>query len=242
MRLDKYLAQAGLGTRSEVKKWIRSGRVLLDGREASRPEETVGEGAEVVFDGREIPAPGLEYYMLYKPAGIVSATEDLRDRTVVELITCPHARGLFPVGRLDKDTEGLLILTNDGALAHRLLSPRKHVEKTYFARVKGLVTQEDVDIFAAGMDIGDDKPTQPAVIFDREVLQGGETELKITVTEGRYHQIKRMFQRIEKPVLYLKRLTMGGLALDGSLKRGEFRRLTEEEVGRLREMEGRPTK
>lgn len=231
MRLDKYLAQAGMGTRSEVKKWIRSGRVLLDGRVAKRPEEAVEEVTEVLLDGERVCYYEHEYFMLYKPAGVVSATRDRRERTVVELITCPHSRELFPVGRLDKDTEGLLILTNDGALAHDLLSPKKHVEKTYFVRVQGQVTQEDIELFAAGMDIGDEKPTKPARIFEQRTLNAGEeTELKVTITEGRYHQIKRMFQKAGKPVRYLKRLSMGGLVLDDALEKGGFRRLTREEV------------
>lgn len=235
MRLDKYLAQAGMGTRSEVKKWIRSGRVLLDGQVAKRPEETVGENTEVLLDGERVCFFSQEYFMLHKPAGVVSATRDRRERTVVDLITCPHSRELFPVGRLDKDTEGLLILTNDGALAHRLLSPNKHVEKTYLVRVQGYITQRDVEIFAKGMDIGEKKLTKPARIFDEKILSDGEyTELKVTITEGRYHQIKRMFQKVGKPVQYLKRLSMGGLVLDETLKKGDFRRLTPEEVESLR--------
>lgn len=234
MRLDKYLAQAGMGTRSEVKKWIRSGRVLLDGRVAKRPEETVEEYSEVFLDGEKVCFYQQEYFMLHKPAGVVSATKDAVERTVVELITCPHSKELFPVGRLDKDTEGLLILTNDGALSHKLLSPKKHVEKTYFVLVQGEVTEEDVEIFATGMEIGDGKLTKPARIFDQKILsQGEKTELKITITEGRYHQIKRMFQKVGKPVLYLKRLSMGGLMLDKNLEKGAFRRLTREEVARL---------
>lgn len=235
MRLDKYLAQAGMGTRSEVKKWIRSGRVLLDGQVAKRPEEAVEENTEVILDGERVCFFSREYFMLHKPAGVVSATKDRKERTVVDLITCPHSRELFPVGRLDKDTEGLLILTNDGALAHRLLSPKKHVEKTYLVWVQGKMEEEDVESFAKGMDIGDEKLTKPARIFDQRILSDGEcTELKITITEGRYHQIKRMFQKVGKPVQYLKRLSMGELVLDEALKKGDFRRLTPEEVESLR--------
>ena len=238
MRLDKYLAQAGMGTRSEVKKWIRSGRVLLNGTVAKRPEEAVEEGDEVLLNGEMVCLEKQEYYMLHKPAGVVSATKDLYERTVVELITCPHAKDLFPVGRLDKDTEGLLVLTNDGALAHELLSPRKHVEKTYFVRIQGHMTEEDRRVMADGMDIGDQRKTEPAKLFGEKAI-GNETELKITITEGRYHQIKRMFGKLGKPVVYLKRLSMGGLVLDEALRKGEYRKLTSEEVAILKEKKNR---
>lgn len=235
MRLDKYLAQAGMGTRSEVKKYIRSGRVEIDGETAKRPEEQVDKENRVVLDGKPVYYEKFEYYMLHKPAGVVSATTDDRYTTVVELITEPHARDIFPVGRLDKDTEGLLILTNDGALAHELLSPRKHVSKTYFVRVEGKVTKEDKELFAQGMDIGDEKPVKPARLFDEKFFpEMGQTEVKIQITEGRYHQIKRMFAKIHKPVCYLKRLSMGNLCLDETLEKGAFRKLTQQEISLLR--------
>jgi 16S rRNA pseudouridine516 synthase len=237
MRLDKYLAQAGVGTRSEVKKLIRSGRVFLNGTAAGRPEEKVEDETEVWVDGTLISCAEYEYFMLNKPAGVVSATKDARDKTVVDLITVPHAKELFPVGRLDKDTEGLLLLTDDGALAHQLLSPRKHICKTYLVEVLGGVTAEDIALLENGMDIGDDKPTKPARLADITYF-GSETakktRLKITITEGRYHQIKRMFARVGKPVQYLKRLSMGSLLLDDSLALGAFRRLTKDEVERLK--------
>ena len=246
MRLDKYLAQAGTGTRSEVKKLIRQGRVFLDGVPAKRPEEKVGEDSEVEVDGVLVRFEEYEYFMLNKPAGVVTAVRDREQRTVLDLIDCPHNPELFPVGRLDKDTEGLLLLTNDGALAHGLLSPKKHVEKTYFVRVHGQVTEEDIRLFASGMDIGDEKLTKPAVLEVLSCLENqgqdqadapeGEsvTEVFVTITEGRYHQVKRMFEKIGKPVMYLKRCSMGGLALDGSLALGEYRCLTEEEIEGLR--------
>lgn len=258
MRLDKYLAQAGLGTRSEVKKLIRSGRVLLNGVPAKRPEEKVEEGIEVIVDGKIIVWSEYEYYMLNKPAGVVSATQDSRDKTVVDLINCPHSKELFPVGRLDKDTEGLLILTNDGGLAHELLSPRKHVSKKYLVWLAGEVTEADKVLLEGGMDIGDDKLTKPAQIENIRYFMLGDgenfeelmeipqhlsveeqgriqTRLEIIITEGRYHQIKRMFGRIGKPVQYLKRLSMGKIELDTSLALGGFRRLTEEEILELKD-------
>ena len=254
MRLDKYLAQAGIGTRSEVKKLIRQGRVFVDGVPVKKPEEKVGENSEVEVDGVPVRYQEYEYFMLNKPAGVVTAVRDREHRTVLDLLDCPHSPELFPVGRLDRDTEGLLLLTNDGTLAHALLSPKKHVEKTYFVRVRGLVTEEDIQLFADGLDIGDEKLTKPAVLEVlsclgnqeqngcgklREVQQesaaegGAVTEVLVTITEGRYHQVKRMFQKIGKPVLYLKRCSMGGLVLDESLALGAYRRLTEGEVKEL---------
>lgn len=259
MRLDKFLAHAGMGTRSEVKRLIRSGRVFLNGLAARRPEERVCEGMEVIVDGEAVAYTAKEYYMLNKPKGVVSASKDKKARTVVDYITCPHVKDLFPVGRLDKDTEGLLLLTNDGALAHELLSPRKHVEKTYEVWVEGEVTEKDMELFAKGLDIGDEKITKPAVLrnisyYDeegRKVVSAGQivrgeaadnegmvsaeericqTRLEIVITEGRYHQIKRMFAKVEKPVQYLKRISMGNLVLDETLAPGEYRRLTKEEI------------
>ena len=267
VRLDKYLAHANMGTRSEVKKLIRSGRVFLNGVAAKKPEEKVFDGSEVVVDGEVISPKEYEYFMLNKPQGVVSATQDCADRTVVDLITCPHSRELFPVGRLDKDTEGLLLLTNDGTLAHQLLSPKKHVSKTYLVWVEGEVTQEDVALLENGIDIGDEKLTKPAVVANiyyydlseekaeevqtaleltvtnkatglgQRAIESIQTSLELTITEGRYHQIKRMFAKIGKPVQYLKRLSMGSLKLDSSLELGEFRQLTEEEILHLKKEE-----
>lgn len=238
VRLDKYLAQAGIGTRSEVKKLIRSGRVFLGGKLAKRPEDKVEEGCEVFVDGERVEYVEHEYYMLHKLAGVVSATQDANDKTVVELITCPHGKNLFPVGRLDKDTEGLLLLTDDGALAHDLLSPRKHVAKRYFVRADGRIGDEEKTLLEQGVDIGDEKLTKPARIEKVNCFKEEDqwkTELEIIITEGRYHQIKRMLQAVGAKVIYLKRLSMGSLVLDEKLAPGEFRKLTDEEVRRLRE-------
>lgn len=246
MRLDKYLAQAGIGTRSEVKKLIRSGRVTLDKETAKRPEDKVEDGMEVCVDGNVISWSEYEYFMLNKPAGVVSATQDNKDKTVLDLITCPHSKELFPVGRLDKDTEGLLLLTNDGALAHELLSPRKHVSKRYLVWVEGKVTKEAKALLETGIDIGDDKPTKPAVLealqyfdvtgkaVDENSIEITRTRLEIVITEGRYHQIKRMFAKTGNTVCYLKRLSMGSLVLDEALELGEFRELTEGELMSLK--------
>ena len=173
--------------------------------------------------------------MMHKPAGVVSATDDKKEKTVLDLLERPVRTGVFPVGRLDKDTEGLLLLTNDGEFSHRLLSPKKHVDKTYEAVIDGIVGDEDVILFSRGVDIGDDTLTLPAVLkileVDREKLR---SEIAITIQEGRYHQIKRMFQAVGKEVRYLKRIRMGSLILDPQLKKGEVRRLTEEEIARLK--------
>ena len=227
-RLDKLLGQEGLGTRSELKKAIRSGR------------------------GRKVRGDRYVYYMLNKPAGVITATEDGQMRTVLDLLRESVSRkGLFPVGRLDRDTEGLLLITDDGQLAHRLLSPAKHVDKTYYAVVTGTVTEEDVRLFAEGLRVDDGFTAMPAVlqimesgtcgnapekISTPETEDGGQyTQTCVTIREGKFHQIKRMFAAVGKEVLYLKRLSMGTLKLDPSLEPGQFRELTEEEAAALRE-------
>ena len=231
MRLDKYLAQMSMGTRSEVKKFIKSGRVFVNGAPASGPEQKVTEEDDVELDGEKVSYERYVYYMLNKPQGVVSATKDNTCRTVLSLITDSTKKDLFPVGRLDKDTEGLLLVTNDGELAHRLLSPKKHVDKCYFTRVTGQIHEEDIHRFKEGLDIGDEKKTLPA---DLEILSSGEiSEAKVTICEGRYHQVKRMFEAIGCKVIYLKRLSMGSLTLDPALEKGAFRKLTEEEIAAL---------
>lgn len=232
IRLDKYLADMGCGTRNEVKQAVKKGAVSVNDVPVKRPEEKVDTEADrVVFQGKTVSYLKYEYFMLNKPAGVVSATEDRRDRTVIDLIGDKQRKDLFPVGRLDKDTEGLLLITNDGETAHRLLSPRKHVDKVYYARVKGNVTEEDVRLFAQGIDIGDEKPALPAELV---ILKSGEvSEIELTVREGRFHQVKRMFAAAGKEVVYLKRLRMGTLVLDRNLKPGEYRKLTKEEMDRL---------
>lgn len=230
IRLDKYLADAGRGTRSQVKEKIRKGTVTVNGVPVKKPEQKVDPQVDVVeMEGVRISFQKNRYYMLHKPGGCVSATEDASERTVLELLPAQIRRGLFPVGRLDKDTEGLLLLTDDGPLAHRLLSPKKHVEKTYYARVEGSLGPADVEAFAEGMDIGDEKPALPAVLRvcgERE----GISEVRITVSEGRYHQVKRMVAARGGRVVYLKRLSMGPLTLDERLAPGQYRELTREEM------------
>lgn len=232
IRLDKYLADMGAGTRSEVKKAIRNGNVTVNGTVVLRPETKVDTEADGIACGGALTVyEEHEYYMLNKPAGVVSARTDSREQTVTDLIREKKRRDLFPVGRLDKDTEGLLLITDDGELAHRLLSPKKHVDKVYFARIRGCVTEADVQTFLSGVDIGDEKPALPAELH---ILSAGDTsEITLTIREGRFHQVKRMFHAVGKEVIYLKRLSMGTLVLDESLKPGEYRKLTEEEVDAL---------
>lgn len=240
IRLDKYLADMGIGTRSEVKQYIRRKQVQVNGdtaADAGRKVDT--DRDQVSFQGNEIPYAEKEYYLFYKPQGCVSAVTDGRHKTVLDYITGSRCKDLFPVGRLDMDTEGLLLITNDGALSHRLLSPACHVPKVYYARVSGEVTGEDAAHFWEGVDIGDEEPTLPARLTVLPRHGGGNgsagedaqvTEIELTITEGRFHQVKRMFAAVGKKVLYLKRISMGSLALDESLEPGGYRPLTEQEV------------
>ena len=225
MRLDKYLAEMGAGTRKEVRKMIRDGRVSINGQKENDPGRKVMEGEEVCADGAPVVYEKYVYYMLHKPAGVISATEDAREQTVLDLIDEKKRKGLFPVGRLDRDTEGLLLITNDGELAHRLLSPKRHVDKVYFARLDGPVGEEEKKLFAQGLKVDDTLTAQPAEL---EILDGKD-EVRVTVREGKYHQVKRMFQAVGREVLYLKRLSMGPLVLDEQLPAGAYRRLTGEE-------------
>ena len=228
-RLDKLLAGTGRWSRKEVRELIRAGRVSVDGKTAVKPEGKYDPACAVTVD-REPVACGLIYLMLHKPAGVVTATEDRRQETVLDLLPEYLRRaGLFPVGRLDKDTEGLLLLTNDGPLGHELLAPKKHVDKTYFVRVDGALDESDVSAFRAGMTLEDGTVCLSAGL---EVLDRPEEGL-VTLREGKYHQIKRMLAARGKPVAYLKRLTMGPLTLDEDLKPGAWRELTAEERGAL---------
>ena len=203
----------------------------MGGAAVRSPDEKYDrDGLDLRVDGEPVSGEKYVYLMLHKPAGLVSATDDPRQPTVLELLP-PHLRrvGLFPAGRLDKDTEGLLLLTNDGGLAHRLLSPKKHVDKTYFVRVEGVLDEEDCAAFASGMVLGDGLECLPAGL---ERLEAPD-EAIVTLREGKYHQIKRMLASRGKPVRYLKRLTMGPLQLDSGLQKGAWRPLTAEEMDLL---------
>ena len=232
IRLDKFLADMGFGTRSQVRQQIAGGNVTVNGLPARRPELKVDTDKDrVLFCGTEAAYAQYEYYMLNKPAGVVSATEDKKEHTVLDLLQERKRKDLFPVGRLDKDTEGLLLITNNGDLAHRLLAPGRHVDKVYYAEIDGKVTREDAELFRAGVDIGDKKKTMPAFL---EILSSADrSEILLTIREGRFHQVKRMFHAVGREVLFLRRLQMGPLKLDEKLRPGEYRRLTKEEVEKL---------
>lgn len=242
MRLDKYLADMGLGTRSEVKESIRRGHITVNGdtvRAADMKVDTLADA--VCCDGAPVGYTHFEYYMLNKPAGVISATDDKKTETVIDLIKSKKRRDLFPVGRLDKDTEGLLLITNDGALAHQLLSPKKHVPKVYYARVAGRVTAEDVERFAAGLPVDETLTAMPAKLTVLAVHEPDPvSEITLEIHEGKFHQVKRMFETVGKEVIYLKRLSMGPLALDEALKPGAYRELTGAELDLLKNIGAAP--
>ena len=257
MRLDKFLSGMGAGTRTEIKKAVKAGLVTVDGAVAKDPGMHVGEDSAVTYRGEPVVYEEFVYYMMNKPAGVISASDDSREETVVDLIDEQKRKDLFPAGRLDRDTEGLLLITNDGALAHRLLSPKHHVDKRYYAEVSGTVTEDDVQAFADGLILPDGLECLPAKLEilraanDDEEVSSDESspednshedeflatsEVEVVIQEGKFHQIKRMFAARGMEVLYLKRLTMGPLILDDTLEPGEYRRLTEKELHSLKEL------
>ncbi|HBG6049339.1 TPA: rRNA pseudouridine synthase [Clostridioides difficile] len=234
-RIDKILSNLGYGSRSEIKKYCKQGSVVVNGSEVSNPGTQVDtENDEILFNGEEVIYREYIYLMMNKPAGYISATTDKYDPTVLDLIDLSYlVFEPFPVGRLDKDTEGLLVLTNDGKLSHRVLSPKKHVPKTYYAKIDGVVTEEDVEAFLEGVVLDDGYKTMPSQL---NILKGDdESEIELTIHEGKFHQVKRMFESVGKKVVYLKRLSMGNLKLDESLELGEYRELTDEEVKLIEE-------
>lgn len=235
MRLDKYLVEMEVGSRSQVKESIKKGLVSVNGIKASRPETKIDESKDIIsYQGKSLSYTKNEYYMLHKPAGVVSATTDNFDTTVLDLLKDAKGKNLFPVGRLDKDTEGLLLITNDGGLSHDLLSPKKHVDKEYFVELRYPVTKQEISLLEKGVDIGDEKKTLPAT-----VMLIDKTHVSIVIQEGRFHQVKRMFQAVSNEVCYLKRMRMGSLRLDESLQPGEYRSLTETEINFLKSVQKR---
>lgn len=276
LRLDKLLADAGLGTRIEVKQIIKKHNVMLNDVKVVRPETKVDTEKDILtIDGKSILHEEFEYFILNKPAGIISAAEDRKEKTVVDLIQDKKRRDLFPVGRLDRDTEGLLIITNDGKMANRLLKPGKHVDKTYYAIVKGSLDKNLIKKFKDGIDIGDETLTKEAdlvivdsapyilnesarseadmtdsdrayldavhyfekkglVLEDHMLGENKVTEVLLTIREGRFHQVKRMFEAVGSEVYYLKRISMGLLKLPDDLLVGQYRKLTDEELELLR--------
>lgn len=233
MRLDKWLADAGVGTRSEVKNYIRKKQVLVNDLPVTDPGFQVTEQDSICYQGRQIGQLGNLYYMFHKPAGCVSATEDA-GRTVLDYFPEAERKHLILCGRLDKDTEGFLIVTNDGAFSHRIMSPRHHVDKTYYFEAEGILAEDAKKQVMQGIDIGDEKPTLPAQLTvseadpKKQLVRG-----TITLQEGRYHQVKRMLLKLGAKVTYLKRTAIGSVLLDPSLAKGAYRALTEEEMKQL---------
>ena len=230
MRIDKVLSNIGYGSRTEINISCKRGLVVVNGEVVKKTSTQVDpENDEILFDGEKINYREFIYLIMNKPAGCISATTDKWDQTVIDLLDMEQiAFDPFPVGRLDKDTEGLLVITNDGKLSHRLLSPKKHVPKTYFAKINGVVTNEDIEAFKEGVVLDDGYKTLPGEL---EILKSDDiSEINLTIHEGKFHQVKRMFESVDKEVAYLKRIRMGKLELDESLELGEFRELTKEEL------------
>ncbi|MCU6761272.1 Ribosomal small subunit pseudouridine synthase A [uncultured Roseburia sp.] len=235
IRLDKYLTDCGCGTRSEMKRAVRQGLVTVNDIPAADSSMKLTPGTDIVkFQGRTLHHSQFQYIMFHKPAGCVTAVTDQIHKTVMDYLPSDLHKNMAPAGRLNLDTEGLLLITDDGALVHRLLSPAHHVTKTYIARVNGPVTDHEIKLFFSGLDIGEEKTTRPALL---KIFHSAseESEVSVTVTEGKFHQIKRMFQAVGLSVLYLKRISMGSLTLDESLPPGAYRMLTEEEIKKLKE-------
>ncbi len=237
MRLDKFLVACAVGSRTEVKNLLKSGRVTVNGKKEKSAKSHINEETdEICFDGQKLEYEEFVYYMMNKPQGVISATEDPKHKTVLNLLDdYARAKEVFPVGRLDIDTHGLLLLTNDGQLAHALLSPKRHVDKIYLAQVDGIMTDEDIETFAKGIPLKD-FTCQPAklelVSMDAEKNQ---SLVRVTIAEGKFHQVKRMVAYCGKEVVDLQRLNMGILTLDENLKPGEWRRLSKEELEGLLE-------
>lgn len=230
MRLDKFLCDTAGLTRTEAKNAVKKGQIAVNGQVQKAADFKVKENTDTVtFQGKPLSYAAFHYYMLHKPAGVITATEDKKESTVMDILREEKVKNLFPVGRLDKDTEGLLLVTDDGELAHNLLSPKKHVDKEYLVKVRDSISEEDCRKLSEGVDIGDEKPTAPA-----KVERMAEKEILLTIREGRFHQVKRMLQAVGNEVLYLKRLSMGSLRLPEDLEKGAYRPLSEEEIYKIK--------
>lgn len=240
MRIDKYLADCNIATRSEIKKLIKQKRVTINEQLVKTAKTQVDETSDIVqFDGQTVSYQKAYYYLLNKPAGILSATRDLSQVTVLDLLDDEDYRAdLFPVGRLDKDTTGLLMISNDGKLSHQLLSPKKHVQKQYYAAIEGIVTAETVEAFAQPMTLKDGLVTKPAKLEILTVDEANNTsEILVTIAEGKYHQVRRMFAANDLHVAALKRIKMGNLTLPDDLAEGEYRPMTTAELALIQQSE-----
>lgn len=230
MRLDKFLCDTAGFTRTEAKNAVKKGQIAVNGQVQKAADFKVEENTDTVtFQGRPLSYAAFHYYILHKPAGVITATEDKKESTVMDILREEKVKNLFPVGRLDKDTEGLLLITDDGELAHNLLSPKKHVDKEYLVKVRDSISEDDCRKLSEGVDIGDEKPTAPA-----KVERVAEKEILLTIREGRFHQVKRMLQAVGNEVLYLKRLSMGSLRLPKDLEKGAYRPLSEDEIYKIK--------
>ena len=230
MRLDKFLCDTAGLTRTEAKNAVKKGQIAVNGQVQKAADFKVKENTDTVtFQGRPLSYAAFHYYILHKPAGVITAMEDKKESTVMDILREEKVKNLFPVGRLDKDTEGLLLITDDGELAHNLLSPKKHVDKEYLVKVRDSISEDDCRKLSEGVDIGDEKPTAPA-----KVERVAEKEILLTIREGRFHQVKRMLQAVDNEVLYLKRLSMGSLRLPKDLEKGAYRPLSEEEIYKIK--------
>ena len=229
VRVDKIMSELGFGSRSEIKKYAKAGKIRINDKVIKKADEKIdSERDKLYFEGRQVVVEEFETYVLYKPAGYVCATKDNVHKTVRELIDSDR-KNIVPVGRLDLDTEGLLILTNDGALNHRLVSPASHVDKIYYAKFEGTLADDAMERTAKGLDIGEGEVSKPAKL---EILSSDE--VKLIIHEGKFHQVKRMIKALGGEVTYLKRIAFGGLSLDDlNLKKGESRKITEEEMEKL---------
>ena len=232
MRIDKYLANMNVGSRKEVHSLIKKKAVIANGKLVTTPKQQVKENDQIIVSGEQIVYQQYHYFLLNKPKGVISATEDRSQRTVISLLkNNDRYQGIAPVGRLDKDTTGLLLLTNDGALAHELLAPSKHVAKIYRAKIAGVADEETVKIFARGMILGDGTKLKPAKL---KILEQDKThelsKIEIKIHEGKYHQIKRMFGAVGMKVIELDRISMGNLRLPADLKRGEYKEIAADEI------------
>ncbi|HAF26280.1 MAG TPA: 16S rRNA pseudouridine(516) synthase [Lachnospiraceae bacterium] len=229
MRLDRYLADCKVGTRNECKKLIKAGRVSVMGSFVTDCAYQVKEGDEVAFDGKSITLPGKRYFLFNKPAGVICANEDNVNETIFKYFDDPG--GLISVGRLDKDTEGLLIVTDDGDLCHRIISPKKEIQKRYYFEAKGELKDDAAKLVSEGLDIGDEKLTRPGILEISHVNpDSGITKGYLTITEGRFHQVKRMIYALGGEVIYLRRVAIGSIKLDSDLEKGTYRYLSTEEI------------
>lgn len=232
LRLDKYLCSAGIGTRREVKEYIKKGRVYINSITAKSSDIKVEASDKVYFDDKEVLLQtGHKYFIMNKPKGIITATRDADQKTVLDLLDKSQRKDVSPVGRLDKDTTGILLLTDDGALNHRLMSPKNHVSKTYLTGTDIPFDKKDIEAFEMGIDIGDEKPCKSGkLVILNEKNEAGDFMSLITISEGRYHQVKRMAEKCGKTVRYLKRISIGLLKLPADLSEGEYRKMTPEEL------------